>query len=60
MNWDISSWATLAPDAKRNIRAPHGPDHAKSEIEAESVSHIICCHNGVESKSQTYLDNYVK
>lgn len=50
----------LGPDAKRNIRARHRPDNAQSELEAESVSYIICCRNSVESKSQTYLANYVK
>lgn len=50
----------LGPDTKRSIRTRARPEHAQRELEAESVSYIVCCRNGVESKSQTYLANYVK
>jgi antirestriction protein ArdC len=30
------------------------------ELEAESVSFIVCSRNGVKSKAETYLANYVK
>jgi len=29
------------------------------ELEAESVAFIVCGHNGVKSKSETYLTNYI-
>lgn len=33
--------------------------HAQRELEAESVAYIVCERNGVKSKSQTYLSNFV-
>jgi hypothetical protein len=33
--------------------------HSQKELEAESVSYIICERNGVKSKSHTYLSNFV-
>src|SRR5207249_568378 len=33
--------------------------HTQRELEAESVAFIVCGHNGVKSKSETYLTNYV-
>jgi hypothetical protein len=37
-----------------------GIDHAQREIEAESVSYLVCCRNGVENSSEAYLAGYVK
>jgi hypothetical protein len=34
--------------------------HAQKELEAESVSYVVCRRNGVSSKSETYLTNYVE
>ena len=49
----------LGPDKKLNIprRAVHV--HAQQELEAESVAYLVCERNGVKSKSETYLANYV-
>ncbi|MDA3898712.1 MAG: hypothetical protein PF482_21435 [Desulfobacteraceae bacterium] len=34
-------------------------DLAQRELEAESVSYLVCARNGVTSKSETYLKDYV-
>lgn len=36
------------------------PEHRIREIEAESVAYIICCRNGVEARSEKYLNSYIK
>jgi hypothetical protein len=33
--------------------------HAHQELEAESVTYVVCARNGVTSKSETYLRSYV-
>lgn len=33
--------------------------HAAEEIEAESVAYLVCERNGVKTKSETYLSNFV-
>ena len=38
----------------------HQMDHAQVELEAESVAFLVCARNGVTSKSETYLKDYVK
>lgn len=35
-------------------------DDAQRELEAESVAYLVCARNGVTSRSETYLANYVK
>src|SRR5271157_4171719 len=45
-------------------KALHVPDrrnlsHRHDELEAESVAFIVCKRNGVTSKSETYLANFV-
>lgn len=44
-----------------NFRAPHrtGLSHSQVELEAESVSYLVCARIGIESKSESYLSNYV-
>ncbi|MFT5370365.1 MAG: antirestriction protein ArdC [Candidatus Latescibacterota bacterium] len=37
-----------------------GLSHTQNELEAESVSYVVCTRNGVKSKSETYLSNYIK
>lgn len=49
----------LGPDKKLNIPERRRPDHAQEELEAESVAYLVCARNGVESKSQTYLTEFV-
>ncbi len=54
----------LGPDLKLNVPERHLPNdekrrHAQKELEAESVAFIVCNRNGVTSKSETYLKNYV-
>lgn len=48
--------------ADRALNVPHRPsmNHAQREIEAESVSYLVCARNGITSKSETYLANYVE
>ena len=33
---------------------------AQRELEAESVSYLVCARNGVETNAETYLSNYVQ
>ena len=49
----------LGPDKKLDI--PKRPPLAitQKEPEAESVAYLVCTRNGVTSKSQAYLSNYV-
>lgn len=50
----------LGPDKTLNVPARSGLNYAQRELEAESVAYIVCKRNGVVSKSETYLSNYVK
>jgi len=34
-------------------------DKSQKELEAESVAFLVCARNGVTSKSETYLKDYV-
>jgi hypothetical protein len=49
----------LGPDKK--LRAPQRVSltQPQQEFEAESVAYLVCERNGIESKSHTYLSNYV-
>jgi hypothetical protein len=49
----------LGPDKVLNIPQRLQLNHAQQELEAESVAYLVCARNGVTSKSQTYLANYV-
>lgn len=49
----------LGPDRKLNVPERPSLDHGQRELEAESVSYLVCKRNGVKSKSETYLANYV-
>jgi len=49
----------LGTDKKINVPQRHVPKHAQQELEAESVAFIVCERQGVKSKSQTYLSNFV-
>lgn len=50
----------LGSDKDLNIPERPTMDVAQQEVEAESVAFLCCARNGVISKSQTYLANYVK
>ncbi|GMW02283.1 MAG: hypothetical protein AMXMBFR84_34190 [Candidatus Hydrogenedentota bacterium] len=50
----------LGQDSYLNIPERPRPNHAQAELEAESVAYLVCTRNGVESKSETYLNDYVK
>lgn len=54
----------LGPDPKLNVpercfSSDVVSRHTQDELEAESVAYIVCARNGVTSKSETYLKNYV-
>jgi IrrE N-terminal-like domain len=49
----------LGWDKRLGIPARLDLAHAQQELEAESVAYIVCERNGVKSKSQTYLSNFV-
>ena len=50
----------LGPDKALNIPKRPKPDHTQRELEAESVTYLVCARNEVTSKSQTYLTHYVE
>ena len=47
--------------ADKNLSVPdrNAINHGKREIEAESVSYLVCKRNGVTPKSETYLAEFV-
>lgn len=49
----------LGPDKKLGIPSRPPLTHTCRELEAESVAYIVCERNGVTSKSQYYLSNFV-
>lgn len=49
----------LGPDKKRGIPDRSRLTHGRQELEAESVAYVVCQRNGVKSKSQVYLSNFV-
>ena len=49
----------LGPNKKLNIPERPPIAHAQSELEAESVAFLVCARNGVTSRSETYLKDYV-
>lgn len=46
----------------RDLNIPKRPwmNEKQAELEAESVAFLVCARNGVTSKSETYLKNYVE
>lgn len=48
--------------ADRKLKIPDRTaiNHAQREIEAESVSYLVCSRHGVESRSHAYLANHVE
>ncbi|MDP2863108.1 MAG: ImmA/IrrE family metallo-endopeptidase [Desulfobacterales bacterium] len=50
----------LGFDKELNVPKRHWMNHAQVELEAESVAFLVCARNGVQSKSETYLKNYVE
>jgi hypothetical protein len=49
----------LGDDKKLGIQGRR-PEHRVREIEAESVAYILCHRNGIESRSQKYLNHFVE
>ena len=49
----------LGEDSKLKVPAREPLTHAQREIEAESVSYIVCSRNGITSKAEAYLAHYV-
>lgn len=50
----------LGPDKYLKIAERSHPKYEQREIEAESVAYLVCKRNGVESRSEEYLSNFVK
>jgi hypothetical protein len=50
----------LGKDPFLKIPARPRPSHSLAELEAESVSFLVCERNGVHSKAEAYLVDYVK
>jgi hypothetical protein len=50
----------LGPDAALRVPERAHMNHARVELEAESVAFLVCARNGVFSKSEVYLASYVK
>jgi hypothetical protein len=50
----------LGPDKTLDVLVRTSMEDAQRELEAESVSFLVCARNGVTSESETYLANYVK
>jgi hypothetical protein len=49
----------IGPDRKLNVPKRRTLEHSLLELEAESVAYMVCERNGVKSKSETYLYNFV-
>jgi hypothetical protein len=49
----------LGPDKVLNVPPRPSMGHRQVELEAESVSFLVCSRNGVTSKAETYLASYV-
>ena len=49
----------LGADFVLEIPDRRGASHAVRELEAESVSYLVCVRSGIESSSETYLHDYV-
>jgi hypothetical protein len=50
----------LGPDKVLNIPDRRGSSHEQRELEAESVSYLVCSRHGVDTRSKSYLANYVE
>ena len=48
------------PDKALNVPKRIPLTHDQRELEAESVSFLVCARNGVQSKAETYMANFVK
>ena len=49
----------IGPDKVLNIPGRGAMAHEQYELEAESVAYLVCSRNGIRSKSETYLTNFV-
>jgi hypothetical protein len=50
----------FGPDKALSVPTRQPLTHAQQELEAESVAYIVAERNGVHSKSETYLANFVQ
>ncbi len=50
----------LGPDAYLKIPERGRLEHDQKELEAESVSYLVCCRNHIHSEAEEYLSNYVQ
>jgi hypothetical protein len=49
----------LGPDKVLNVPERRSMEHRQVELEAESVSFLVCARNGVTSKAEAYLASYM-
>jgi antirestriction protein ArdC len=49
----------LGSDRKLDVPERGALWHSQQELAAESVAYLVCERNGVKSKSQTFLSNFV-
>jgi len=49
----------LGPDKDLGIPERASMNRSQMELEAESVAYVVCARNGVKSRSETYLSDYV-
>jgi len=49
----------LGPNKTLNVPERMRGDHPQREIEAESVAFLVCARNGVRSRSEVYLKDYI-
>jgi hypothetical protein len=50
----------LGHDKMLNVPERTSMEHTQRELEAESVSFLVCARNGVTSESETYLAHFVE
>jgi hypothetical protein len=50
----------LGKDSALSIPDRRGGSHARRELEAESVSYLVCERSGVSSRADTYLSEFVE
>ena len=50
----------LGTDKGRNVPRRPRLEQTQEELEAESVAYLVCARNGIRTKSETYLSDFVR